>query len=165
MGKEYDTFVQEHIRNVNKAWQWIAHHFPDIREKIGMTDPFIDHDDSKWTICEYDAMSKYFYGDDISPLGLANYRKAKLWHHNANPHHWQYWVYNDEVTFSEPLDMPYHYIVEMICDWWSHSFKKHYLGEIFSWYELNKNHILLSRRTRDTVEEILDRIREELDKG
>ena len=52
--------------------------------------------------------------------------------------------------------MPYGYIVEMICDWWSFSWESGDLYEIFDWYEYNKKKIKFSRKTRAEVEEILD---------
>lgn len=56
------------------------------------------------------------------------------------------------------MDMPYEYILEMICDWWAFSWSKGNLGEIFTWYEEHKNYMKLSPKTRKTVEDILDKI-------
>ena len=56
------------------------------------------------------------------------------------PHHWQYWVLiNDNPEEGEVLiEMPYNYILEMICDWWAFSWAKGNLNEIFPWYEERK---------------------------
>lgn len=54
--------------------------------------------------------------------------------------------------------MPHKYIIEMICDWWSFSWIKGDLFEIFAWYENHKNYIKLHPNTRLIVEEILGRI-------
>ena len=59
--------------------------------------------------------------------------------------------------------MPYKYIIEMICDWWSFSWNKGNLKEIFDWYDDHKNHMKLHKDTRKTVEEILNRIKEKLE--
>ena len=61
------------------------------------------------------------------------------------------------------LDMPYNYIIEMICDWWSFSFKTGDLTEIFNWYDSHKDHIKLSDNTRKTVHDILSRIKEKVE--
>jgi hypothetical protein len=61
------------------------------------------------------------------------------------------------------LDMPYVFIIECICDWWSFSWKENKLDEIFNWYEKNKKGILLSDKTRATIEKILDTIKSKLD--
>jgi hypothetical protein len=47
----------------------------------------------------------------------------------------------------------------MICDWWSFSWKKGQLNEIFSWYNEHKKHMKLSSATREKVETILDTIK------
>lgn len=59
--------------------------------------------------------------------------------------------------------MPYNYIIEMICDWWSFSFKTGNLSEIFNWYDKHKAHILLSNDTREIVEDILGKIRQKVE--
>ena len=58
--------------------------------------------------------------------------------------------------------MPDEYIIEMICDWWSFSWKQDKLDEIFAWYEEHKDHMKLSERTRDQVKEILNMIKNKL---
>lgn len=86
-------------------------------------------------------------------------------HIHVNPHHWQHWVLinDDPKQGTICLDMPYNYIIEMICDWWSFSFKTGNLSEIFNWYDERKTHILLSDDTRETVEDILGKIREKVE--
>ena len=59
--------------------------------------------------------------------------------------------------------MPYVFIVEMIADWWSFSWKTGNLNEIFSWYDKNKKGILLSDKTRKTVEHILDALKKKIE--
>ena len=70
-----------------------------------------------------------------------------------NPHHWQHWVLiNDDPGEGEVLlEMPYNYIIEMICDWWAFSWEKGNLSEIFSWYDEHKDYIKLHPNTRETV--------------
>ena len=59
--------------------------------------------------------------------------------------------------------MPTYYIIEMICDWWSFSWKTGDLYEIFNWYEKRKDYIQLSESTRKIVEDILTKIRDILE--
>ena len=61
------------------------------------------------------------------------------------------------------LEMPYDYIVEMICDWWAFSWAKGNLYEIFNWYAEHSEFMKLAPRTRETVEDILDKIKNRLD--
>ena len=60
------------------------------------------------------------------------------------------------------MDMPFNYIVEMICDWWSFSWSKGDLTEIFTWYDEHKDYIKLSNYTRRNVENILRQIKRKL---
>ena len=59
--------------------------------------------------------------------------------------------------------MPYNYIIEMICDWWSFSFKQGNLYTIFDWYDSHKDYIKFSDKTRTIVEDILMKIYKKLD--
>ena len=77
-----------------------------------------------------------------------------------NEHHWQHWIYIDSDAKLNVLDMPYECIIEMICDWWSFGWQQEDLYQIFDWYEANKKKIKLSKKTRQTVEEILDKLYE-----
>ena len=61
------------------------------------------------------------------------------------------------------IDMPYIYVVEMICDWWSFSWKKGDLNEIFGWYEDRKDYMKLSANTRRSVEYILGKMKDKLE--
>ena len=72
----------------------------------------------------------------------------------------QYCVLIKDEDGIKCLDMPYNYIVEMILDWWTFSWKTNKLTEIFSWYEKNKSKIKLSENTRQIVEEILNKMKE-----
>ena len=86
-------------------------------------------------------------------------------HIHRNPHHWQHWILtNDDPDEAETiLDMPYNYIIEMICDWWSFSWNSENLREIFDWYSKHKKYMKLSAKTRLTVENILKEINKKLD--
>ena len=124
----------------------------------------LKHDASKSDPEEYDAYDNYFYGNK-SYENTQKFNLAWLHHIHVNPHHWQHWVLinDDPKEGTICLDMPYNYIIEMICDWWSFSFKTGNLSEIFSWYESHKAHIKLSDNTRKIVEDILSKIKEKIE--
>lgn len=110
---------------------------------------------------EYEAYDRYFYGNP-SFKAKQEFNYAWLHHIHHNSHHWQYWVLQNDDDGEEVLEMPYHYVVEMICDWWSFSWSKGNLDEIFEWYEKHKD-MKLHPETRKLVEEILGRIKKELE--
>lgn len=126
---------------------------------------YMAHDASKSDPEEYDAYDKYFYGGNRSYQVVQDFNYAWLHHIHNNPHHWQHWVLiNDDPDEGEVvMDMPYHYILEMICDWLSFSLSKGNMSEIFTWYEEHKNYMKLSDKTRKTVVYILGKIAVKLD--
>ena len=67
-----------------------------------------------------------------------------------------------QKCFPEITEIPYRYIVEMICNWWSFSWSSEDLTEIFKWYEEHKNHMILHPSTRVIVEDILKKFKNEL---
>jgi hypothetical protein len=61
------------------------------------------------------------------------------------------------------LDMPYNYIIEMICDWWAFSWAKGNLREIFNWYDEHEDYMKLSEKTRKIVVNILQELKLKID--
>lgn len=166
MSYQYDQYLFNHKSNVKKGFDWIRDNLPeliktgfDFEWQIGL-----NHDQSKTEQDEYDAYDAYFYGGNRSFSVVQEYRKAWLLHIHRNAHHWQYWILiNDDPEEGEILmDIPYNYILEMICDWWAFSWAKGNLKEIFAWYDEHKNYIKLHPNTRDTVESILNQLQEKL---
>lgn len=192
MSRQYDKYLIEHRENVYKGYLWILanigkEELDDILPEIRYSDMMVQmklHDGSKDTLDEYDAYDRYFYGNGGYDAEVKKeFNLAWLKHIHRNPHHWQYWVLihddPDEGKQIEPLDMPDNYILEMICDWWSFSWRKRdeevedagvgsdpnqeALNEIFDWYNEYKDGILLSNETRRKVEQLLDVISKKLD--
>lgn len=165
MSYKYDQYLAQHKANVEKGFRWLQRNLPELTEGSGAEHNIIFvHDQSKKNPDEYDAYDRYFYGGNRSYSVVKNFRKAWLLHIHRNPHHWQYWVLiNDDPEEGEIcLEMPYEYIIEMFCDWWSFSWQKGNLFEIFVWYNEHGDYIKLHPDTRKIVEDILNRIRERL---
>ena len=167
MSVQYDEYLKQHKMNVKKGFEWIAANLPEL--VIGDFDYDwqigLNHDWSKNKNDEYIAYDDYFYGGNRSNAVVEAFNKAWLQHIHRNPHHWQHWVLiNDDPNEGEiVLDMPYNYILEMICDWWAFSWNSGNLHEIFSWYEEHKDYIKFSKNTRKTVEDILEKIKIKLE--
>lgn len=171
MSREYDNYLTEHKGNVARGFHWIQEHLPELipaEDGIDYEHQIrFAHDKSKNESDEYDAYDAYFYGRNRSFQVVQDFNYAWLNHIHRNPHHWQHWILlNDEPNDGEIiLDIPYRYILEMICDWWTFSWAKGDLTEIFNWYDQHKSYMKLSEKTRKTVEDILWKIRLELQKG
>lgn len=166
MSQKYDNYLQEHIENVKLAFTWIQTHLPTIILDGDYNHILENHDKSKYDPDEYDAYDSYFYGKNKSYEVCLEFNYAWLHHIHHNPHHWQYWVLinDDPENGIVALDMPYEYIIEMICDWWSFSWKSGNLYGIFDWYDEHKNSMILSDETQKTVEDILNKIERYLNK-
>lgn len=170
MSTAYDTYLDEHVSSVVLAYNWLVEHLSD---EIG--NDILDgaswnvtygHDASKYSDEEYDAYDAFFYGPNQSAAVKEAFDYAWLHHIHNNPHHWQHWVLiNDEKKEGIiALEMPKVYVIEMICDWWSFSFRAGDLYEIFSWYKDHEPGMILHKETKKYVEWLLDLIKKELDK-
>lgn len=168
MSREYDLYLQNHKANVKKGFDWIKENLPDLipaddgvdyEHQIGF-----EHDASKSDPDEYEAYDAYFYGGNRSYEVVQNFRYAWLRHIHRNQHHWQHWILcNDDPEEGEiAMDMPYNYILEMICDWLSFSMANGNLGEIIGWYDEHKDYMKLSDKTRRAVEDILGKIQKKV---
>lgn len=166
MSLKYNLYLAQHKENVVNGFCWIKENLPELLINIsGVSYEHqicSSHDLSRNESDEYEAYDAYFYGESRSLKVMQDFRYAWLNHIHRNPHHWQYWILNSDGC-EMVLDMPYNYIVEMICDWWSFSWYIGNLYEIFNWYDEYKNCIKLSDKTRKTVEDILDKIKEKLE--
>ena len=159
MSQEYTQYIIEHKANVEKAFKWLVDH--NIFENFTVPVNIIEHDLSKYSTEEYAAYDKYFYSKK-TPETEKEFNYAWLHHIHNNPHHWQYWVLINDDEPEEALEMPLEYAIEMICDWWSFSFKEGNLEEIFDWYKKHKG-MRLHPNTRKFVEETLDKIKKILE--
>ena len=160
MSDQYNRYLDQHRRNVRRGGEWLVDNLPELFDEVdvhALKTQILNHDASKNSPEEYDAYDRYFYGGNKSFRVVQDFRKAWLHHIHENPHHWQYWVLNnDEPEEGEVvLEMDYIYIIEMICDWWAFSWQKGDLSEIFSWYDKHQNYIKLGPNTRKAVEDIL----------
>lgn len=169
MSQQYDEYLKSHLENVVKSCKWLIGNLPEIFLNENNISEVLyqcefKHDRSKYNANEYEAYDKYFYGGNKSFEVVQNFNYAWLIHIHNNPHHWQHWVLlNDNPEEGEIiLDMPDNYIIEMICDWWSFSWKQGNLHEIFNWYDERKDYIKLSKPTREKVENILESMKKKL---
>ena len=166
MSAEYDKYLVEHCENVREAFRWIQNNIPQVLSKLDMSLDYwvylnMEHDESKWGDEEYYAYDNYFYGDKTSKV-VKEFDYAWLHHIHNNPHHWQHWVLLEDEGKTKALEMPERDVIEMVCDWWSFSFKSGNLREVFKWYDDHKGKMILHPNTRKKVEAILDAIDKKL---
>ena len=186
MSIAYDDYIVVHKDCVMKAVKWIFSRIPS--EKLNDIFPQLNtmqlaenvemHDQSKYSLAEYGPYDSYFYGERTDTVEEA-FDYAWLSHLHRNPHHWQYWVLKeddapatDSMMSIKCLEIPDVYILEMIADWWSFSWKNYLashdksdLYEIFNWYNDHTDKIAMNSKSREKVETVLNLIRDSLDES
>lgn len=154
----YKQYLNDHIKNVQECFSWLYSNLPELFEGFDaeyLGTIFSVHDFSKYSEEEFDAYNDYFYSERTKDVKEA-FDFAWLHHQQNNPHHWQHWLLREDNGSLKALPMPYEYILEMICDWRSFSWKSNDLYEIFDWYDKNKSKMLLNEKTKQSVEDILE---------
>lgn len=181
----YDRYLRTHIDSVNHGLMWILDRFSkedldNIFPKINTTELLKNvqiHDASKYLPEEYYAYDDYFYGKTKTEEIENAFDYAWLHHIHNNPHHWQYWLLKEDDSpvsgnnmTVKALEIPDNYILEMVADWWSFSWKNYItshdrndLYDIFTWYEEHTDSIIMHPASKQKVEQLLDLIRNALD--
>lgn len=157
--EEYKNYIIEHKANVKKFADWLVENLPELFTEATDTETFYElieeHDESKWSEEEFEPYAQRWHGNKEKTF---EYEEAWKHHWMNNEHHPEYWLGED---------MPYIYILEMICDWGSFGMKKGDLRELSDFYynkakdDEEKN---LSDATKEIIEEILTKINSVLDK-
>ncbi len=119
------------------------------------------HDLSKFRPSEFFSYTEYYYyknGKRRRPAGSftnadtldLKFEYAWLLHQNRNKHHWQFWII-PELAGNKITPMDEASAKEMLCDWIGAGRAKGDL-DILSWYENNKDQMLLHEDTRRWIE-------------
>ena len=150
--KEYKDYVIAHKERVEKFASWLLENCPGLFEGVDeevFLDLIEEHDESKFSEEEFEPYAQKWFGDKKK---TREYELAWEHHYLNNEHHPEYW---------DGEDMPYIYILEMICDWGSFSIDKGDLTELSDFYynkaqeDPEKN---LSDATKEIIEDILSQI-------
>lgn len=150
--KEYKEYVEAHKERVEEFSKWLKENLPDLFENIDIDlfDEMIrDHDESKFSEEEFEPYARKWHLDGIK---APEYKAAWKHHWMNNEHHPEYWLGED---------MPYIYILEMICDWGSFSIASGNMKELSEFYfnkakdDPEKN---LSDATKEIIEDIISQI-------
>lgn len=150
--QKYLEYINTHKERVSQFSSWLQENCPDLFENIDIevfNDLIAEHDESKFSEEEFEPYAQKWYGDGKN---TREYEAAWEHHYMNNEHHPEYW--NGE-------DMPYIYILEMICDWGSFSIASGNMKELSDFYfnkaktDPEKN---LSDATQEIIEDVLSRI-------
>jgi len=127
------------------------------------------HDMSKLYPSEFIPYANFFYGEKGSDINKGRdetgyYKPARsgdmafdvawLMHQHRNPHHWQFWVLQNDEDGRRILRMPERYVVEMVCDW-KGAGRAQGTPDVLAWYDKHKGDMMLHFATRATVEALI----------
>ena len=173
--RSYCDYVEEHLRNVGKAWVILQGALPHAAviwddHKFWTTHAMIEeHDLSKMYSAEFVQYAEWFFGPygkdyDIHDDGgegevkhkaaLANFKHAWRNHKSMNRHHWQTWP-TAPVRF--PGERECH-VVCMVADWMAMGMKFGDTAE--EYYEREKNKINLPEWAVELLQRIFAALRE-----
>ena len=156
--KEYKDYIIAHKERVADFADWLEENCPEVFEGVDLDafhEVIEEHDESKFSEEEFEPYAKKWHLDGVK---TREYELTWEHHYMNNEHHPEYW---------DGEDMPYIYILEMICDWGSFSVESGDYKELINYYysqakdDEEKN---LSDNTKEIVEDILDKIESVLDK-
>lgn len=155
--KEYKQYILDHKNRVEQFADWLLENCPDVLDEVD-PDVFWDlikaHDESKFSEEEFEPYARKWHLDGKK---TPEYEAAWVHHYSNNEHHPEFWLGED---------MPYIYILEMICDWGSFSIASGDMNELSDFYfnkakeDPEKN---LSDATKEIIEDILSKINSVID--
>lgn len=147
-----------HFKKICIHKYWVAYYC----FKVGLYWQGITHDLSKFSWIEFWESVKYYQGNS-SPINAAKADKgySLAWQHHKgrNPHHYEYWTDNYD-SGTTCIEMPYKYMVEMICDYLGAA--RAYLGNKFSFqdeYRWWTHKIFVAKMHPDTAKFVTDTLR------
>lgn len=113
----------------------------------------IKHDLSKFSLTEFPAYARSFYGKRDRP---DQFSKAWKHHQDKNDHHWEHWIKDDE-----PQEMPVQAAREMVADWIgaarAYTGNWPYLRTAWEWYRIKYPNIKLHPKTREFTDALLEK--------
>lgn len=155
--EENKKYILAHKERVEKFAAWFKEKLPELFADIDIElfDEMIrDHDDSKFSEEEFEPYAQKWFNNGGKTL---EYEEAWKHHWMNNEHHPEFWLGED---------MPYVYILEMLCDWGSFSVDNGDHRELINFYydkAKDDPEKMLSDNTKKIVENILSQIEKVLE--
>ncbi len=157
--REYLDYLEEHYKNVQKAWKEVQEKCKDMRfvwddfYHATINCQVINHDESKMSAEEFVQYRVEFFpaiGEDKSQK---DFNSAWEHHKALNYHHWQTWKKKDLHYIDWEIS-----IVHMVIDWMAMGYK---FGDTAKqYYEANKYKIKLDEKAEEFMYEIFNKLYE-----
>lgn len=154
--KQYRKYIYNHRKNVKKVWNALDKHLVGENWlcdfKWFKIDKLIkNHDKSKYSYGEFYGYRQWFYNDLSKSYEKHQGYYDDAWnaHQKNNKHHWQYWVLICDSGEIKILDMPFVYVIELLCDWTAMSLFYNNLPS--DWFDKNKHKMMLHDGTLSAI--------------
>jgi len=156
--RDYLDYLEEHILNVQKAWNEIQEKCADMsffqcnktRQQLALE--INNHDVSKFSPEEFVQYRKHFFPISEYEKRTSNFNKAWEHHKKCNSHHWETWTY---VQYGEPYEWKID-CVHMIIDWMAMGYKFNDTAQ--EYYEKNKDKINIPKYAEKFMYQIFERL-------
>src|ERR1051325_7839404 len=113
------------------------------------------HDWSKFSPTEWWPYALTFYGPwkyaDRPPAVVEAIARAWLHHQHAHPHHWQHWIFREDGGAVKRLEIPEHFVREMVADWMGAGRAITGKWDALGWYLRSRDNIALHNHTEALV--------------
>ncbi len=119
------------------------------------------HDWTKFLPSEWFPYVRSFYNPDGSKKNVktnagtidksktaADFSEAWNQHQKFNKHHWQYWLLINDEDGIVPLEIPHHYLLELLADWDGAGRAVTGKSDPGGWYTRNANKMIMHRNSR-----------------
>lgn len=166
------------MRGIMNFFQKLTGHFKTITKhrhlvikhcaKAGILWQGLRHDLSKYSPTEFIPGVKYYVGNKSPNEGeraAIGCSLAWMHHKGRNKHHYEYWNdYSIVTKKTEPVEMPYRYVVEMFCDRMAAS--KTYNGNKYTdeyplaYYSGKAANRVIHEKTKEELERLLNMLAE-----
>ena len=135
-------------------WYLLKHKFFVFRQGRKLRVPYrqlLVHDLSKFQWDEFIPYYHHFYVKHLAASDHTDLEFDQAWHRHVerNPHHWDHWVRNGDVSY-----MPDEFSNEMLADWSAMSCQQGRTEDVTDWYYSRRNQIKLHPDTRKHVEDL-----------
>lgn len=156
--KRYFKYIKNHRQNILKAYEEMKE--CAIIFQLGGNDLFNDllnrvihHDESKYSLEEFDAYRKNFFpiSQQEKELNKKDFDKAWEHHWKHNSHHWQY--RQNKVSFDKNDREQLLDVLENVLDWMAMGYQ--FNDRPYQYYENNKEHIKLCDEEKAFLEWVI----------
>ena len=156
--REYIDYIEDHIKNVEKAFHEITDKCKDMRFVYDdfyyniLLNEVQKHDMSKFSTEEFTDYRRVFYPTNIEtkPFSLES---AWSHHKENNSHHWENWTAKTLWKFPNEWEI---HCAHMVIDWTAMGYKFGDTAQIY--YEKNVDKIILPDYAIDFMYEIFKRL-------